>query len=126
VVLAAHPSLGVKSLAELIALAKAKPGIPYATSGAGSQQAHCCGMVREPCRDQAHPRAVQGRRQAISDFIAGQVPLASLGSSPLITHYKAGKITLARTEHPYTRADITHCADLRGGGASRGSFLNSG
>ena len=39
IVLAAHPSLGVNSLAELIALAKKRPGMPYATgSGAGSAQ----------------------------------------------------------------------------------------
>src|SRR5262245_59831037 len=36
-VLVAHPSLGVKSVAELIALAKSKPGdIVYATAGRGS------------------------------------------------------------------------------------------
>jgi len=38
VVLAAHPSLGVSSVAELVALARQKPGLGFATSGAGSQQ----------------------------------------------------------------------------------------
>ena len=39
IVLAVHPSLGVNSLAELIALAKKQPGLPYATgSGLGSPQ----------------------------------------------------------------------------------------
>ena len=39
IVLAAHPSLSVNSIAELIALAKKQPGLPYATgSGAGSAQ----------------------------------------------------------------------------------------
>ena len=38
VVLAAHPSLGMASVAELIALAKEQPGLRYATSGVGSQQ----------------------------------------------------------------------------------------
>src|SRR5436190_831220 len=38
VVLAVHPSLGVTSVAELIALAKAQPGMSFATSGVGSQQ----------------------------------------------------------------------------------------
>src|SRR5262245_13993736 len=36
VVMGVHPSLGVGTLAELIALAKAKPGLAYATSGSGS------------------------------------------------------------------------------------------
>ena len=38
IVLGAHPSLGVNTLAELIVLAKAKPGLAYATSGSGSIQ----------------------------------------------------------------------------------------
>src|SRR5207247_9166666 len=38
VLLAAHPSLGAGSVADLVALAKRKPGIAYATSGAGSPQ----------------------------------------------------------------------------------------
>ena len=38
VVLAVHPTLGVSSLAELVALAKQRPGLSYATSGVGSQQ----------------------------------------------------------------------------------------
>ena len=39
IVLAAHPELGAKTIAELVALAKKEPGIRFATgSGAGSQQ----------------------------------------------------------------------------------------
>ena len=39
IVLAAHPSLGVSSIAELIVLAKQQPGLRYATgSGVGSPQ----------------------------------------------------------------------------------------
>src|SRR5688500_2774655 len=37
-VLAVHPSLGVTTVAELIAAAKKSPGLGYATSGAGSGQ----------------------------------------------------------------------------------------
>ena len=41
IVLAAHPSLGVASLSELIALAKRQPGLRYATgSGVGAQHMH--------------------------------------------------------------------------------------
>ena len=38
VVLAVHPSLGANSVADLVALARQKPGLGFATSGAGSQQ----------------------------------------------------------------------------------------
>ena len=64
VVLAVHPALGVNSLAELVALAKQRPGLNYATGGgAGAEQhivaewtalvcapAHgrCCAIHRAP------------------------------------------------------------------------------
>ena len=54
IVLAAHPSLGVNSLAELIALAKKQPGLPYATgSGAGIGAAYGGAMVRADRRHYA-------------------------------------------------------------------------
>ena len=94
IVLAVHPSLGVNSTAELVALAKQKPGMGFAHSGAGSQQ-H---MAGEWFAKLAHIQLTQipykGGGQAITDLVAGQVPLGSLGSSPLIPHYKAGKLKL--------------------------------
>jgi tripartite-type tricarboxylate transporter receptor subunit TctC len=54
IVLAAHPSLGVNSLAELIVLAKKQPGLPYATgSGVGSAQHMAVQMVRADRRHYA-------------------------------------------------------------------------
>jgi tripartite-type tricarboxylate transporter receptor subunit TctC len=38
IMLATHPSLGVNSIAELIAAAKRRPGLGFATSGVGSNQ----------------------------------------------------------------------------------------
>jgi tripartite-type tricarboxylate transporter receptor subunit TctC len=94
VVLAVHPSLGPTTLAELIALAKQRPGMSYATSGVGSQQhiaaqwfAHLAGIKLEHV-------PYRGGGQAINDLIAGHVKIASLGSSPLIPHYKAGILRL--------------------------------
>src|SRR3979490_746584 len=94
VVLAAHRSLGVNSVAELVALARIKPGLAYATSGAGSQQHIVPEWFASLAGIKLTHVPYKGGGQAISDFIAGQVPLASLGSSPLIPHYKAGKIML--------------------------------
>jgi tripartite-type tricarboxylate transporter receptor subunit TctC len=36
----------------------------------------------------------KGGGQAISDVVGGQVPIASLGSSPLLPHYRAGKVKI--------------------------------
>ena len=95
IVLAAHPSLGVSSLAELIALAKQQPGLPYATgSGRGSLQhmavqwfAQLAGLTLEQV-------PYRGGGPAINDLLAGHVKLGSLGSTPLISHYKAGTLRL--------------------------------
>jgi tripartite-type tricarboxylate transporter receptor subunit TctC len=94
VVLAAHPSLGVSSISELVALAKNNPGLAYATSGAGTQQ-HILGewFARFAGIKLTHV-PYKGGGQAITDFVGGQVPLAFLGSTPLMPHYKAGKIKL--------------------------------
>ena len=94
IVLAAHPSLGITSLAELIALAKQQPGLRYATgSGVGAQHmvvqwfASIAGIKLEQV-------PYRGGGPAINDLIAGHVKLGSLGSTPLIPHYKAGTLRL--------------------------------
>jgi tripartite-type tricarboxylate transporter receptor subunit TctC len=94
IVLAAHPSLGVASLAELIALARQQPGLRYATgSGVGGQHmvvqwfASIAGIKLEQV-------PYRGGAPAINDLIAGHVKLGSLGSTPLIPHYKAGTLRL--------------------------------
>src|SRR5262249_18817893 len=93
-VLAAHPSLGVASLAELIALAQQQPGLRYATgSGVGAQHmvvqwfASIAGIKLEQV-------PYRGGAPAINDLIAGHVKLGSLGSTPLIPHYRAGTLRL--------------------------------
>jgi len=95
VVLAVHPSLGVANVAELIALAKQKPGtINFATSGAGSQQHIAAEWFASIAGIRIVHIPYKGGGQAITDFIGGQVPLASLGSTPVIPHHKAGKVKI--------------------------------
>jgi tripartite-type tricarboxylate transporter receptor subunit TctC len=94
VVLAAHPTLGVSSVAELVAMAKQKPGLAFATSGAGSQQHMAAEWFAKLAGLKLTHVPYKGGGQAITDLIGGQIPLGSLGSSPLIPHYKAGKVKL--------------------------------
>ncbi len=94
VVLAANPKLGVGSLAELIALAKQQPGMRYATSGVGSQQHMTAAWFAKLAGIQLEHVPYRGGGQAINDLVAGHIALASLGSSPLIPHYKAGTLKL--------------------------------
>ena len=95
IVLAAHPSLGVNSLAELIALAKKQPGLPYATgSGLGSPQHMAVQWFAQIADIKLEQVPYRGGGQAINDLLGGHVKLGSLGSTPLISHYKAGTLRL--------------------------------
>jgi tripartite-type tricarboxylate transporter receptor subunit TctC len=93
-VLAVHPSLGVASVAELIAAAKKSPGLGYATSGAGSGQHMVGEWLAKLAGVQLTHVPYKGGGQAIQDLVAGQVKIGSLGSTPVMPHHKAGKLKI--------------------------------
>lgn len=81
-ILVSHPGVPIKSVAELIAFAKAKPGaINYASSGTGGI-AHLSGELFDLL---AHTRmthiAYKGTGPALNDLLGGQVQLL-FGSAP--------------------------------------------
>ena len=94
-VLAAHPSLGISSVAELIALARQQPGMRYATgSGVGSAQHMVVQWFARLADIKLEQVPYRGGGQAINDLIAGHIKLGSLGSTPLIPFYRAGTLRL--------------------------------
>ncbi len=107
IVLAAHPSLGVKSIADLVALAKQQPGLRYATgSGFGSGQSMVAQWFAKIAGITLEQVPYRGGGQAINDLIAGHVKLGSLGSTPLIPHYKAGTLLLLAQSTPERSASL--------------------
>lgn len=95
VVIAAHPSLGVKSLADLVALGKKQPGMRFGTgSGIGSGQAIVMLWFAKMVGIDVQQVPYRGGGQVITDLLAGTVQLASLGSTPVMPHYKAGSLFL--------------------------------
>jgi tripartite-type tricarboxylate transporter receptor subunit TctC len=95
IVLAAHPDLGAKTIADLVAMAKKQPGMRFATgSGVGSQQHMATIWFAKIAGIELEQVSYRGGGQAINDLIAGHVKLGTLGSTPLIPHYKAGKLLL--------------------------------
>ena len=94
-VLAAHPSLGVSTLAELTALAKREPGLRYATgSGVGSAQHMVVQWFAQIAGVKLEQVPYRGGAPALNDLIGGHIKLGSLGSTPLIPHYRAGTLKL--------------------------------
>ena len=90
--LIAHPSAGVKTVQELIAAAKAKPGgFSYGSSGIGSF-VHLNGELFKinTGTNLAHV-PYKGSSQAIADLLSGQIPLLFTPASTAIPHVKAGK-----------------------------------
>jgi tripartite-type tricarboxylate transporter receptor subunit TctC len=93
-VVAVHPSLGVNSVAELIALIKRQPGLSYATSGAGTNQHFLGEWFAQVAGIKVDHVPYRGAGQAINDLIAGHVKLAVLGPAALIPHHRAGTIRI--------------------------------
>ncbi len=95
IALAAHPSLGVTTLAELTAMAKQQSGLRFATgSGAASLQAVVALWYAKLAGITLEQVPYRGGAPAINDLIAGHVKLGSLGTTPLIPYYKAGTLRL--------------------------------
>jgi tripartite-type tricarboxylate transporter receptor subunit TctC len=90
--LAVHPSLGVSSVAELVAAAKAQPGLGCATSGVGSNQHILLEWFARTANIKMDHVPYRGAGQAINDLIAGHVRVAFLGPTAIIPHYAAGTI----------------------------------
>jgi tripartite-type tricarboxylate transporter receptor subunit TctC len=92
-VLVAHSSLGLKSVAELIAVAKSKPGsIAYASGGIGTSL-HLAGefFKRSAGVDLLHI-PYKGTGELMPDLLAGRTPVAFI--SPLVVrqHVESGRL----------------------------------
>lgn len=92
--LAIHPSFDVKSVAELIAAVKVRPGMGCATSGTGSNQHVLLEWFAKMAGIKLDHIPYRGAGQAINDLIAGHVRVAFLGPTALMPHYKAGILRL--------------------------------
>jgi tripartite-type tricarboxylate transporter receptor subunit TctC len=91
--LALHPDLPVRAVAELIALAKAKPrALSYASAGPATL-AHLSGALFEKM---AHVELThvpyRGTAQSIVDLVAGRVDMQFGTIPPTLVHVRSGKL----------------------------------
>jgi tripartite-type tricarboxylate transporter receptor subunit TctC len=93
-ILAAHSSLGVNSVADLITYVKANPGLGLATSGVGSNQHVLCEWFKREAGIRMEHVPYRGAGQAINDLIAAHVKTAILGPTAIMPHYQAGTLKM--------------------------------
>ena len=89
----AHPDVPVKTVRDIIALAKAKPGsLSFASGGAGTTS-HLCGELLKTTAqlDMLHV-PYKGPAPALQDVLAGRVPLMCDNFSNVINHVRNGKL----------------------------------
>jgi tripartite-type tricarboxylate transporter receptor subunit TctC len=100
-VVAVYPGLPAKTIQELVALAKSKPGtLGYATPGTGSTQ-HLSGeMLMSAAGIRLVHIPYKGAGQSIPDVIGGQVPLGIYGLLTIHQQAKAGKLKVLAVTTP--------------------------
>ena len=92
-VLMAHPSVGVKTVAELIAKAKKEPGkLSFGTAGTGSSQHLAGAWINNLAGIDLQHVPYKGAGPATNDLLGGNVPLGILGMAPVLKHIQAGRI----------------------------------
>jgi tripartite-type tricarboxylate transporter receptor subunit TctC len=92
-VLVVHPSVPAKTVAELVALARAKPGQLNFGSGGKGIQSHISGEMFKAATgvDIVHV-PYKGTVQAVSDLVAGQVQMVFADMVPAMPHIRAGRL----------------------------------
>jgi len=92
-ILVVNPSLGVKTVAELIALAKSKPGaLNYGTAGVGASNHLATELFASKTGIKLTHIPYRGTSLAVADLIAGQVQLVFADPVSALGQVKAGTL----------------------------------
>ena len=92
-VLVINPSLPAKSVKDVVALAKAKPGtINYASAGNGSMPHLCAELLKSLTGTDIVHVPYKGNGPAITDLLGDRVQILFSGMPPVAAHVKSGKL----------------------------------
>ncbi len=105
-VFVAHPGLGVNSISELVAAAKAKPGaISYGSSGPGTGGHLAVELLNWLAGIKLVHVPYKGAAPALIDLVGGQVQIVCTSPLPAMPHVRAGRLrALAMTGSVRSRA----------------------
>ena len=91
--LVVHPSLPARSVAELIALARARPGaINYGSGGEGSTPHLAGALFAAMAGVELTHVPYKGTAPATTDLVAGRVQIAFLGIPAVLPHARSGRL----------------------------------
>jgi tripartite-type tricarboxylate transporter receptor subunit TctC len=89
----AHPDVPAKTIAEVIALAKAKPGALTFASGGNGTSSHLCGeLLKTAAKIEMLHVPYKGPAPALQDVLAGRVPLMCDNFSNVAPHVRSGRL----------------------------------
>ena len=93
-----HPSFPVKSVQELVALAKKQPAeLNYASGGVGSAQHIPMELLQAMTGIRLVHVAYKGITPAFNDVVAGQVPMALTGLAQSLPYHRNGRLRIVGT-----------------------------
>lgn len=93
-VLVVNPSLGVKTVAELVALAKSKPGqLNYGTAGVGASNHLATELFDSKAGIKMTHIPYRGTSLAVADLISGQVQVVFADPVSALSQVRAGTLT---------------------------------
>lgn len=91
--LVVHPSVPARSVKELVALAKARPGqLHYASPGAGTVQHLAAELFKLQAKVDMLHVPYKGSGQSIVDLVAGHVHLDFDSVPPVLPHVRSGRL----------------------------------
>lgn len=90
-----HPALPVRNVAELVALAKQKPGeINYGTFGVGSSGHLNMELLQSVAGVKLQAVHYKGATPALTDVVAGHIQMMFISVGSAVPQWKAGKVNL--------------------------------
>ncbi len=97
-VLVVNPGVPARSVAELVALAKAKPGtLTYSSGGVGSAANLATEYFKLETGAPITHIPYKGSAQAVTDIVSGQVSMTLTGLPPLLGHIRNGRLRALAT-----------------------------